>query len=93
MKTPITKESLIAYGMKVNTGFEGHVFPMEKIISIREDDEKEGIGHMSILINRSNNSDQLCLWLPDGACIYLAIDNIEQLEAFEKCIASWEPNF
>ena len=84
----ITKEQLIEFGM-VETGDPVH--PMEKLLS----DKVEGseFDPISLCVTHMRNIPELCLMLPDGACIYLAIGNIKDLKIFAKSIQSWEPNF
>ncbi len=84
----ITKENLLKYGMVENTGGDSTIFPLIKTIG--KDDE---VGELSIAITRMRNSPELCLLLPDGATLYLNIKTIDELEAFEKCIAEYEPNY
>jgi len=87
-KMKITKESLIKYGMK-ETG--NIACPLEKVISV-EPDEDGGYLAISLTLYYSG-SMQLTLMMPGGAAIYLNIRSIEELEAFEKCIAVYEPNY
>lgn len=89
----ITKEQLLEFGMKETTGDERLIFPMEKVISIPNDDAEEDEGKLAICVTQMRNQPELCLMMPDGACLYLAAETIEELKIFEKCIASWEPNY
>ena len=89
----ITKENLIAFGMKETEGDEKMIFPMKKVISIPNEDADEDEGELAICVTQMRNASELCLMLPDGACIYLAAESIEDLQTFEKCIASYEPNY
>ncbi len=100
--TEITKDSLLAYGMKETEGDEALLFPLKKIISVGanddsdEDDEEnyqDDEGELAICLTQMRNAPELCLMMPDGACLYLSIGNIEELEAFEKCVESWEANY
>ncbi len=86
METPITKESLLIYGMKPDhTGF----FTLSKTIA----DANGDLDKMAIAVDHSRNVAQLCLALPDGSTLYLNVKSIEELQAFENCIQSYEPNF
>lgn len=89
----ITKENLITFGMKETEGDEKMIFPMKKVISIPNEDADEDEGELVICVTQMRNASELCLMLPDGACIYLAAESIEDLQTFEKCIASYEPNY
>ncbi|MGK0174056.1 MAG: hypothetical protein ACI9AT_000419 [Ulvibacter sp.] len=84
VKTLITSDSLKDFGMKLTT--EDPIFPMRKTISIGDKED----GEIMIAITKMRNKPELCLSLPDGAIIYLNIQTIEELEAFEKCIESWD---
>lgn len=86
----ITKENLIGFGMIQTEGDEKLMFPMKKVISIpNEDDEDKG--ELAICLTRLRNQTELCLSMPDGNVLYLAPESIEDLQAFEKCIESYEP--
>jgi hypothetical protein len=89
----ITKENLITFGMKETEGDEKMIFPMKKVISIQNEDADEDEGDLAICVTQMRNASELCLMLPDGACIYLDVQSIEDLQTFEKCIASYEPNY
>jgi hypothetical protein len=39
------------------------------------------------------NSTEICLSLPDGGILYLNVQSIEELKAFEKAIGSYEPTY
>lgn len=86
----ITKENLIEFGMKETTGDSKIIFPMEKVISIPND---EIDGELAICLTRMRNREEFCLMLPDGSCLYLNVNSMEDLRTFEKCIESWEPNY
>lgn len=88
----ITKGSLISFGMKETEGDEKMLFPMKKVISIPNENPEADEGELAICVTQMRNIAELCLMLPDG-CIYLAAESIEELQIFEKCIASYEPNF
>lgn len=92
MRTPITKESLIAYGMQ-ETG--DPVVPLKKIISVDEDDvpNDDDQPHMAICVSRYRNADELTLSLPNAGLLYLNIGSIEELKTFEETIQMWEPEF
>lgn len=90
----ITKESLIAFGMKETEGDEKLLFPMKKVISIPNEDavEDEEQGELAICVTQMRNKSELCFMMPDG-CIYLSVQSIEDLEAFERCIGTYEPHY
>lgn len=89
METPITKESLIAYGFRET---ENVAMPLEKILSFDDQGEPtEGEG-LLLCVSRYRNQDELSLLTPEGI-IYLNIDSIESLRLFEQSIGSWESRF
>jgi guanylate kinase len=87
MKTAITKESLLEFGMIQK---DSPIYPLEKVISV---DDNPNEGHISICVTHVRNTSELCLMMPDGACIYIGPESIEELKVFEKCILAWEPNY
>mgnify|MGYP003435836453 FL=1 len=93
----ITKESLLEYGMIETKGDESLLFPMKKVISVKnhldEEMEEDEDGELAICITRLRNQVELCLSMPDGSILYLAPKSIEDLQAFERCIESYEPVF
>lgn len=93
--TAISKETLLEYGMIKTIGDSALIWPMEKVISVDEEGnpatkEEE---KMAICITHIRNDTELCLMLPDGNCLYLRPESIEELKTFEKCIESYEPNY
>ena len=93
MKTIITSETLIQFGMKENKSGESRIFPLVKQISeISEEEKEEGHTGLSICVTNLRNKAELCLNM-DGAILYLCPSNIEELKIFEKCISSYEPNY
>ncbi len=89
----ITKESLISvFGMKETEGNEKILFPLKKVISIKDEEEEseEEDGELAICVTNQRNRSELCLMLPTGDCIYLVAETIEDLQTFEKCIAVFE---
>lgn len=93
MKTIINKENLILYGM-TETG--DSTFPMQKVISVPDEDsdpDYEAEGELAICLTNMRNSTEICLSLPGGSILYLNVQSIEQLKAFEKCIGSYEPPY
>lgn len=84
MKTEITKDSLLAFGMAM-TGDPVH--PMSKTLGESEE------GKLSIAVTRMYNIDQIALFMPDGGALYLGPASIEDLQAFEKMILHYEPNY
>ncbi|TRZ80535.1 hypothetical protein D4R86_04245 [bacterium] len=86
MKT-ISKEQLLKFGMKENTGEESVVFPMSKVIG--KSDSKD-YGNMIIALTTLRNESELCLYMPDGSILYLKPQDIDELIIFESCIESWE---
>lgn len=90
----ITKENLINhFGMVETEGDEQIIFPLKKVISIPNEDAEEDEGELAICITRMRNQAELCLSMPDGSVLYLAPQSIEDLQAFERCIESYEPVF
>ena len=84
----ITKESLISYGMKVT---DDELFPLKKGIGITDENEdEEDVGELAICVTVMRNESELCLSMPDGSLLYLNVESIEELVAFEKCIGSFE---
>lgn len=84
----ITKEQLIEFGMIETTGDEKVLFPLKKVIS-EASDNGEDDGELSICVYMG----RLALLLPDGALIYILAESIDELKAFEKSIAGYEPNY
>lgn len=74
MKTPITKESLLKFGMTLT---EDPVIPMSKIIT-------EGDEEVSIAVTRYFNCDQLALVINGVGQLLLDVKSIEDLEAIER---------
>lgn len=89
-KMKITNNQLLEFGMKKNKNGDKLLFPMEKIISMPNEDNE---GNIAICLTNMRNQTELCLMLPNGDCIYLSIETIEKLKIFEKCIGSWEPSY
>jgi len=92
----ITKEQLIEFGMKELSQEEGgFYFPMKKVISVpnEENEDNDEFGDISICVSMAYNSSKIVLSLPDGSVINVFVETIEELKAFEKCIAGWEPNY
>jgi len=83
IKTPITKESLEKWGMKL-TGDPG--CPMDKVLGESED------GKISIGVVRYHNVDEFALSSQDGI-FYLNISCIEDLVKLESMLVSYEPNY
>ena len=85
----ITKEKLIEFGMVETSGDESLLMPLKKVIA---EDAEDGC-EMSIGLSLVRNVPELCLLMPSGDCLFLVVETIEELKIFEKCIASWEPNY
>lgn len=85
----ITEEQLIEFGMIKTVG--DPIESMRKVISVA--DEDADLGEMAICVTHMRNQPELCLMLPDGSCLYLNCETIEELKTFENCIQSWEPSF
>lgn len=88
---PLTKEDLLSFGLVETSGEERVWYPMKKVISVKDSDDKDA-GELAICVTTQNNATELVLATPDG-CLYLGAETIEELKVFEKCILSWEPNF
>lgn len=85
----ITKEELLAFGMKENEGEDKVLYPMSKVLG--EDEEGDT---MEICVTLERNSQELALKTPHGDTLYLGgVESIEDLKTFEKCITEFEPNF
>jgi hypothetical protein len=82
--TPITKESLIAFGMKAT---ENPAVSLEKVLAEGED------GRLSIAVTHYRNVPEISLVMPGGHMLYIGVSSIDELQAFEKCILSYEPNY
>jgi hypothetical protein len=92
--TPITKESLEAFGMSQPTDGTEIIFPLEKILSLLGDEgDDDKLGTIAVVVTRERNSSELALKLPTGDTIFLACESIEELEIFEKCIGSFETDY
>ncbi len=90
----ITKENLINhFGMVETQGDEKLMFPLKKVISVPNEDAEEDEGELAICVTTMRNKSELCLSMPDGSVLYLAPQSIEDLQAFERCIESYEPVF
>lgn len=84
MKTSITKEQLIEFGMIPSID---RVIPYEKVIGEGED------GKLAICVTLERNIQEIALFMPDGAVLYLCPVSIEHLKMFESCIGSWSPAY
>ncbi len=95
MKTPITKESLIEFGMVVTNEEDPlrFIYPLEKVLTSENDpDNEDAVLKMSLVITNERNSSELALILPSGDTLFLGgIESIEELKIFEKAITSFEP--
>lgn len=92
MKTPITFDSLVEFGMTAPTDGSEILFPLEKVLN-ENLDVADG-DKIAICVSRENNSHQLCLKLPGGDTLWLlGAEHIEELQVIEKCITSFEPNY
>jgi hypothetical protein len=89
MNVEITKESLIAFGMKVPNDGTEILYPLEKELG---KDEFGGV--LALVVTNENNRSELCLKLPGGDTLFLGgIKTIEELRIFEKSISSYQPNY
>lgn len=89
MKTvKITKDQLRDFGMKETEDVEKMFTPMKKVISVPNDE-----GELAICVTNQRNVAELCLILPDGGCLYLSPESMDDLKIFEKCITSYEPAY
>ncbi len=95
----ITRDNLINhFGMVETEGMEKIIFPLKKVISIanentyqEEEEGEEDEGELAICVTLLRNQSELCLAMPGGSILYLVPESIEQLQAFESCIESFEP--
>ena len=86
----ITKDELIKFGMVENTGEDKVLYPYIKSITGKEFGQDNGI---YIVVTNEYNISEFCLILPDGNQLFLNIDSIDELIAFEKYIDRWEPGY
>jgi len=97
IKMRITKENLINhFGMVETEGDEKLLFPMKKVISVKnhlDEEMEEDEGELAICVTMLRNKSELCLSMPDGSILYLTPRHIEDLNIFERCIESYEPVF
>ena len=98
--TPITKESLVAYGFTDNTIGrdinDWHPDLMTKDLRAHDpdedEDEKDEIFCLAYTLER--NSEEFVLRLPNGCgTLYLGFKDIEHIEAFETAIGSHSPEW
>lgn len=85
MKSTITKEQLLKWGMVIT---EDPVVPMKKVIGKSESDE---LGSMSIAVTMYTNTPIFSIILPDGGTLHLNPACIEDLKKIEELIVSYEP--
>ena len=91
MTMVINRDNLVNhFGMIETQGDEQIMFPLKKVISVLNEESEEE-RELAICITRLRNISELCLSMLDGNILYLAIDNIEDLKVFERCIESYEP--
>lgn len=73
------------FGMAKTSGAEAVYHLMKKTLLEFDD------GNVEIALTQMRNIPELALLLPNGDTVYLWLDSIEELKAFEKSIAGWEP--
>ena len=83
----ITKKQLLDYGMVEQE--QPTVFPMSKDISDENDDGET----ICIAVTTLRNTQEFCLVLPGGHILYLNINSMEELQAFEQSINAYEPPY
>jgi hypothetical protein len=83
--TTITMDQLLANGWKKS---KDYVLFAKKTIGR----DKE-LGTLDLILHNYSNSPVFALSLPDGAMVNINPATIEELNAFEKLILSYEPNF
>lgn len=83
MKSKITKEQLIEWGM-VET--DHPAMPMKKVLGRNKE-----IGEFSIGLSLHTNTEMFVINLPDGAMIILNPLTIEDLKKMEELIYGYEP--
>jgi hypothetical protein len=93
MKTKITKDSLLKFGM-IDTGDCFDLLEKDLISDKWKEENPEEAENaiLSLVITNERNSAELGLRTADGI-IFLAIDSIEDLEIFEKAIGSYSSNY
>ena len=83
MKSPITKEQLIEWGM-IETS--DPIYPLEKILG-----ESGEVGRLAIVLTLEKNSQNFAIKLPDGATLFINPLTIDDLKKLEELIYSYEP--
>ena len=91
--TVITVEKLKESGWKENTGEDRLFAYMEKVISNETMDPVEGLNPLVLEINNDHNRPQISLRLCEGGKLDLSVESMEELEAFEKSIAGYRPDW
>lgn len=81
----IKEQDLLEYGFtKIDDYIAG---PFEKHLSLPDEDG----GRLTLMLTFERNNAEFALQLPDGSKLFLQVDNLNQLKAFERSIQSWEP--
>lgn len=83
MKSPITKEQLLEWGM-IET--DDAVYPLKKLLGHNHE-----VGELSIVLTLERNSEEFAIILPDGASLVLNPLTIDDLKKIEELIYSYEP--
>jgi len=97
--TPITKESLVAYGFVDNTiGKEkdSSWFPFFMIKDLRSEEAKleNPDETFALVVTGERNVQEFALALPHGSgTLFLGFKDIEHIEAFETAIGSYSPEW
>jgi hypothetical protein len=81
----ITMEQLLANKWKQQTG---PVIFASKVLG-----KNKKIGNLELILHNYHNTPMFALFLPNGAMVNINPASIEELNAFEKMILSYEPNF
>lgn len=83
MKTEITKESLEKFGMVIDP--DSPISPAKKVFV-----ENDGDAKLTLAVTRYRNCDEFAIVIDGVGQIYLNINSIEDLEAVEKLISTFD---
>lgn len=84
-ESTITPEQLTANGWKKS---KDPAVPWKKRIGRSKD-----VGVLALIVHRWNGTPMFAISLPDGAIVNINPGSIDELNAFEKMILSYEPNW
>lgn len=84
-----SRENLSKYGMIEATGYDKMFWLFKKVLTEPDDDGDV----MSIKVVQDRNEVEWCLEFFDGGKLFLNINSMEELEAFENMVGDWQPNY